>query len=189
MSETNENSGPQELEEQHIVMQDEVQLLGYGESDSFGGWVKFRLLDPSQLGAFRNHAKTTPTKLGQRYGIVLVEIGDDEQLVKQDRDVSKQYSKRCAMILGHADLDVYIRHLVLEENLQGWPTAFTNGWTRLGGDIDIYIDKFEEVLLDYLQVGRKRDIFLDDDAKHRLNQFEIAFNKYRQKHGLIADEQ
>lgn len=69
------------MDERLIVLNDEVQLLGYGESDSYGPWVKFRLLAPEHLNLFRGQEKGK--KLGKRYGIALVEIGDDEQPVPQ----------------------------------------------------------------------------------------------------------
>ncbi len=76
-----------------IFYQDAVQLLGFGESDSYGGWVKFRLLDPEHLGLFRGHAKGHNT--GTRFACVLVEIDDNEMPKKQRRTGSQEAFLMC----------------------------------------------------------------------------------------------
>lgn len=54
----------------------ESQLLGYGESDTSGTWVKFRLPD-------RDHLSKIDGKKGQRFILMTIEIADDETLVPQ----------------------------------------------------------------------------------------------------------
>ena len=68
--------------EKYTAINDEVQLLGYGESDSYGPWVKFRLNDHAHLDKFRGQQCGTKAKLGKRYALALVEIGDDEKPVE-----------------------------------------------------------------------------------------------------------
>lgn len=66
---------------------DETQLLGYGESDSYGPWIKLRLKDPSALDNFRSQPKGA--KLGKRYMLALAEIGDDEQPVPPPKTIKE----------------------------------------------------------------------------------------------------
>jgi len=63
-----------------IFFKDEIRFLGYGESDTYGPWVKFNLSDPGQLALFRG--QPSGKKLGKRFACVLVEI-DDVITIKQ----------------------------------------------------------------------------------------------------------
>ncbi len=69
--------------EPYLAYHDEVQLLGYGETDTSGPYIKLRLQDPADLSIFRGKDKRTTTKLGQRYQVMLIEVGDDEEPVDQ----------------------------------------------------------------------------------------------------------
>ena len=56
----------------------ETQLMGWGESDIQGPWIKLRLIDADALLPFRGMTKARGDKAGQRLACVLVEIGEDE---------------------------------------------------------------------------------------------------------------
>ena len=59
----------------------ESKLLGYGESDTSGCWVKFELPDNELMTSFRGLK-------GQRFIMMLVKVEDDETaLPKEEREV------------------------------------------------------------------------------------------------------
>lgn len=58
--------------------EDEIQLLGWGDSSTSGPWIKFRVLNEQALEPFRMATLAKGNTAGQRYACVLVEIGDDE---------------------------------------------------------------------------------------------------------------
>lgn len=60
----------------------EVQLAGWNESHNSGSKVSFWLPDSKDLDPFRTATIRKGNKAGQRFACVLVEIGDDEQLVQ-----------------------------------------------------------------------------------------------------------
>jgi len=76
------------MDEKEIFFNDEFRFLGYGESDTYGAWVKFNLRDPEQLALFRG--QPSGKKLGKRFASVLVEIDDDEKPKRQDRKRSQE---------------------------------------------------------------------------------------------------
>lgn len=95
------------MNQDEISYQEEVQLLGYGESDSYGPWIKLRLMDEESLSAFRGQEKGMKT--GKRYACVLVEIGDDEKPVKQPK--KRSLSQEAAMMVAHPNFYRYALHL------------------------------------------------------------------------------
>lgn len=57
----------------------EVQLADWQENPNSGAWVKFRLPDEKHLEIYRGKYRAGRTKgFGQRYHMILIEIGDDE---------------------------------------------------------------------------------------------------------------
>lgn len=60
----------------------EIQLAGWSESHNSGSKISFWLPDAKDLDAFRVATIRKGNKAGQRFACVLVEIGDDEQLVQ-----------------------------------------------------------------------------------------------------------
>lgn len=67
--------------EENLVFRGELQLLAWGESMQQGAWVKFQV-HPDDLEAFkllRARAGKTP---GQRLGVAMIMIADDETVVE-----------------------------------------------------------------------------------------------------------
>ena len=60
----------------------EVQLAGWSESHNSGTKVSFWLPDANDLDPFRAATIRKGNKAGQRFACVLVEIGDDEQIIQ-----------------------------------------------------------------------------------------------------------
>lgn len=63
---------------ENVTFKGEVMLAGWSETHSGGAKVAFWLADPSDLDAFRGLTATKGGHSGQRFAMVLVEIGDDE---------------------------------------------------------------------------------------------------------------
>lgn len=75
-----------------ISFQGEVQLLGWAETNSRGRTITLQL-DASSPGHPFSEARTTQgRRSGQRYAIVMVEIGDDE------KPVEKTYSQQAWLL-------------------------------------------------------------------------------------------
>ncbi len=173
-----------------VVLSDEVQLLGYGETDSTGPWVKFRLLDPDQLAHFRGQEKSTANKVGKRYAMCLVEIGDDEKPIVQhteqeanDRDKSAQ---QCAMMLQHPLLPAYLHHICMVQALHGWDQVFLRNWNSRQ-ELKLFINDFEEILLEYMGVERKRDIKFSADAVAKFREFQQLFYRWVRDNQELMD--
>ena len=60
----------------------EVQLAGWNESHNSGSKISFWLPDSKDLDPFRSATIRKNNKAGQRFACVLVEIGDDEQIIQ-----------------------------------------------------------------------------------------------------------
>lgn len=61
------------------VLNAETMLIGWGESDTQGPWIKLRLNTTSDLDPFRGMTKAKGDKAGQRLATCCVQIGDDEK--------------------------------------------------------------------------------------------------------------
>lgn len=61
------------------VLNAETMLMGWGESDTQGPWIKLRLNTTAELDAFRGMTKAKGDKAGQRLATCCVQIGDDEK--------------------------------------------------------------------------------------------------------------
>lgn len=63
------------------TFQGEMQLAGWQESHTSGAKLTFWLADSEDLSVFRGMTARKGGRAGQRFAVVLVEIGDDEQPV------------------------------------------------------------------------------------------------------------
>lgn len=69
------------MSQEMIAYQGEVMLLGWAETNSRGRTVTFQLSEDGDSHPFREHKVRSGKIAGQRYMMVLVEIGDDETVV------------------------------------------------------------------------------------------------------------
>lgn len=67
----------------------EVQLAGWSESHNSGSKISFWLPETKDLDPFRTATIRKGNKAGQRFACVLVEIGDDEQIIQPFNGVRK----------------------------------------------------------------------------------------------------
>jgi len=151
------------MREDNVAFQDEVQLLGFGESDSFGAWIKVRLRDPDQLGIFRG--VDSGKKNGKRYACVLVEIDDDEKPVRQKRGKSQQ----AAVMIQHRNYLTWVDYC-----LENWLINEPQRNEMLGMDNEKRCDAF----LKYL-VGI--------NSKAELDKNEVAARAFETHCKLYAD--
>jgi hypothetical protein len=66
-----------------IAFQGEVQLLGWGETNTRGRTITLQLDNSSEGHPFSTAVTKSGKKSGTRYQIVMVEIGDDERPVEK----------------------------------------------------------------------------------------------------------
>lgn len=90
--------------------QGEVQLAGWVESHTGGAKVTFWLPDASALDAFRGMTAKRGNRAGHRMMCVLVEIGDDEHPVEQERQTEKPKGGPLAQLAGRWCADPFFRH-------------------------------------------------------------------------------
>jgi len=69
------------MEENKILFQGEMQLAAWGESMQTGAWVKM-WVHPEDLEAFKLMKARTGKHAGQRLGVAIVQLGDDEAVVE-----------------------------------------------------------------------------------------------------------
>lgn len=67
----------------------EIQLAGWSESHNSGSKISFWLPETKDLDPFRTATIRKGNKAGQRFACVLVEIGDDEQIIQPFNGVRK----------------------------------------------------------------------------------------------------
>jgi hypothetical protein len=70
---------------ENVAFQGEVMLLGWRETHSGGAQITLLLSDPEQLEVFKRMTVKHGKVAGQRLACVMVEIGDDEMPVAQER--------------------------------------------------------------------------------------------------------
>jgi hypothetical protein len=73
------------MDEQEILFQGEMMLLGWKETHNGGATVTLQLADAGQLDSFKTMTVAKGKVAGQRLAVVMVEIGDDEQPVEQQK--------------------------------------------------------------------------------------------------------
>lgn len=119
--------------EPYLAYHDEVQLLGYGETDTSGPYIKLRLQDPADLSIFRGKDKRTTTKLGQRYQVMLIEVGDDEEPVDQSAVKNAQAAEikggplavRAARLCREPEFYNYVSRTAWYKHKANYPTPET----------------------------------------------------------------
>lgn len=69
------------MDERHVLFQGELQLMDWGVSRASGAWVKFWVHE-EDLESFKLLQTRTGKQVGQRLGVVMVQIGDGEAVVE-----------------------------------------------------------------------------------------------------------
>lgn len=90
------------------TFQGEMQLAGWSESHTSGAKLTFWLPEAADLEVFRGMTSRKGHKAGQRFAVVLVEIGDDEKPVQQPAEKPK--GKELAQLAGRWCADPYFQH-------------------------------------------------------------------------------
>lgn len=142
------------MKEDEIFYQDEIQLLGYGESDSYGAWCKFRLCDPDHLAKFRG--QESGKKNGKRFACVLVEIDDNERPKKQARTLSQDAFLMCQNENFH-------RYLI------------DNFYIDESGDRVKAADGF---LKRYLDISSKSQIDTNEEVQKEFKNLQKSYSEY-----------
>lgn len=86
------------MTEDIVAFKGELWLLRWNESHNNGATVTFQLADNDDLEAFKRLTVRKGKKAGQRLMAALVEIGDDEQPVKQEKPKGGPLSKSAAQM-------------------------------------------------------------------------------------------
>lgn len=66
-----------------IAFQGELQLLGWSETNTRGRTVTFQLGEEEESHPFKDATTKQGKRSGQRYAVVMIQIGDDEQPVEK----------------------------------------------------------------------------------------------------------
>jgi hypothetical protein len=91
----------------------EFQLAGWSESHNGGCKVTFWLSDSGDLEAFRAMTVRKGNQSGQRLAAVLVEIGDDEQPVRQpepEKPKGGALAKLAGMLCDDPEFSKFLTH-------------------------------------------------------------------------------
>jgi hypothetical protein len=68
-------------QDRRVLFSGEMQLAAWGESMQSGAWVKM-WIHPEDLEAFKHMKARTGKHAGQRLGVAIVQLGDDEAIVE-----------------------------------------------------------------------------------------------------------
>ena len=99
-----------------IAFKGELWLLRWNESHNNGATVTFQLADNDDLEAFKRLTVRKGKRAGQRLMAALVEIGDDEQPVKQEKPKGGPLSKSAAQMCEN------------QEFMKFWHSQFAGVW-------------------------------------------------------------
>lgn len=80
---------------QHVVYQGEALLVNWGDTSSRGRTVTLELPQEDETHPFRDLAIRSGKQAGQRFALVVVQVGDDEQPVVQEKKLSAQAAILC----------------------------------------------------------------------------------------------
>lgn len=100
-----------------VAFSGEVQFAGYNDSNTQGARITFWLPDPDQLAYFRAIVTKKGGKAGQRFMLVLVEIGDDEQPVDKAQEAAFERAVKGGPLSQHAG------RLCKDADFQRWAAA------------------------------------------------------------------
>ena len=145
------------MNESEIFYQDEVQLLGFGESDSYGAWFKVRLRDPDHIAKFRGH--DSGKKNGKRFACVLVEIDDNELPKKQSRQLSQDAFLMCQNENFHTFL---IENFYIDE-CDDLPKA-----------ADVFLKQ-------YLNISSKSEIDKSEEVQEQFKKLQKSYSEFVRK--------
>lgn len=98
------------MTEEIIAFKGEVWLLSWRESHNNGATVTFQLADNDDLEAFKRMTVRKGKRAGQRLACVLVEIGDDEQPVKQDKPKGGPLSQSAAQMCENPVFQSFLKY-------------------------------------------------------------------------------
>lgn len=114
-----------------IFFQGEVMLAGWGESHNGGAKLTLWLPDPSDLDPFRSVTMKKGKIAGQRFMMVLVEIGEDETPVAPQKH--HHSSDAHLMVTGAAFVN-YVRDTIA--GASAWDAAQCRMWAKHSMQVD-----------------------------------------------------
>lgn len=79
----------------HTVYSGEAQLLGWSETSTRGRTITLQLPEDTDTHPFRDFSIRSGKRAGQRFAVVFVQIGDDEQPVSQEIRLSQRAAILC----------------------------------------------------------------------------------------------
>lgn len=124
------------MDQANIAFQGEVMLLNWSESSTRGRTATLLLADDGDAHPFRDFTIKHGKKAGQRFMCVLVEIGSDEQPVKQHKTLSQQAYLLCRdqLFWEWADQGSF-DHIDSEDAARAYICTLTNITSR--SDLDV----------------------------------------------------
>jgi len=132
-----------------VYHSEDMQLLGYGESDSSGCWLKFQVL-PEDLDKFRGLKGTV-------FNMTMVKLADSGE--PEPKPKGGVLSKRAAMLCQAKDFQEYVSGQLGEAMDEKRTTA----WLRYHCDIESRAEldhsskareRFEQIERDFMRWGK-----------------------------------
>ena len=151
-----------------IAFKGEVWLLSWRESHNNGATVTFQLADVEDLDAFKRMTVRKGKRAGQRLACVLVEIGEDEQPVVQEKKggpLSKSAAQMCENEL--------FRKFLRESYPTNWK-QFLYGSTTLNS-----ADVAASVVRQLCGVTSRADLDHNHEAAKRFHELMREFNQWQ----------
>lgn len=149
------------MDAQTIAFQGEVMLLNWAESSTRGRTVTFLLDESTEAHPFKDCSIKSGKRAGQRFMAVLVEIGDDEQPVRQQSDAQLA--------------------AVLCKDPQFWHWASERSFDNVDSE-----EAARSWMLNLLQITSRSQIDKDTAVNQRFKLLvKVPFESYRQSLGGI----
>lgn len=144
--------------DRRILFSGEAQLAMWGESSTAGAWVKM-WIHPEDLESFKAIKARAGKQAGQRLGVCIVEIADDETVVEQPDPTPAPAPRRASM----GDLALLSVRWCRDPRFQQW------AGDKIGDDYQLSEDDAKAFVLRVCGVASRKDIDTDPEAAARFH--------------------
>ena len=145
------------MDAERIAFQGEVMLLGWAESSTRGRTATFLLDEEGEAHPFKDFTIKSGKRSGQRFMVVMVQVDENEQPVKQQHTGAQRAALLC-------------------KNPEFWNWASQRTFDQVNSE-----ESARQFLLDHLSIKSRGEIDSDQNVYEKFERvIEIPFQSYKQ---------
>lgn len=181
------------MDEEQCALAGEVYLCAWSDSvESSAGttdaWIKVYLSDGSMLDNIRPAETRGKAKTGgKRFQLVMVEIGDDEQPIKEDPKIDHTLSNM-AQYFGDRETDLFKTWVSREKSM--WLTSCRDNYKENGGVWDALLDpeKCRQIILFACSIDSRAKLDTDSLAADAFLEIRGAYTDWKRRNAKPHQE-